>query len=156
MVSYGNKCVKTNKLDIVILYMTLVALWRLSYYDVCHIMTFVASWRLSSIMTFVAYRVCRSICNSDAGFSLSSCTGTGADNQSTGRLSYTIILIQVSVWAAGLALGQITIALADSLILKYWYRFQFEQLHWHWGSNQSLGSEHRQDSLLLTDKLTWE
>ena len=64
--------------------MTFVALWRLSHYDVCRIMTFVALWRLSfmtfvvlwcllhydvcrqlwrlsPIMTFAAYRVCRSI-----------------------------------------------------------------------------------------------
>ena len=52
--------------------MTFVALWRLSHYDVCRIMTFVvydvcrsmmfvALWCLSPIMTFVAYMVCRSI-----------------------------------------------------------------------------------------------
>ena len=52
--------------------MTIVRLWRLSHYDICrimmfvvydiwHIMMFVALWRLSPIMTFVAYRVCRSI-----------------------------------------------------------------------------------------------
>ena len=54
--------------------MTVVALWRLSHYEVCRslmfvvyyvcrIMMFVALWCLLPIMTFVAYRACRSIDN---------------------------------------------------------------------------------------------
>ena len=46
--------------------MTFVALWRLSHYDVCRIVTFVALWRLL-LMTFVVlwclshYDVCRQL-----------------------------------------------------------------------------------------------
>ena len=46
--------------------MTFVAFWCLLVYDGCWIVTIVAYdvcrlWRLSPIMAFVAYRVCRSI-----------------------------------------------------------------------------------------------
>ena len=55
-----------------LLHYDICRLWHLSHYDVCRLLrllpydfcrliTFVASWRLSPIMTFAAYRVCRSI-----------------------------------------------------------------------------------------------